>query len=117
MTGDQLNLNIVINLKDNVKMEYYQTVDIPEKVIIKLLTSGYDEICFAPQRTIEWAQLGGIKKWVSYSMENDNGQIDELVCYTFFKAKISYLSVLGSTPYVPLQIGTRKSMTKSVKKR
>ena len=101
MTGDQLKLNIAINLKENVKMEYYQTAEVPEKVIMKLLTSGYDEICFAPQNTIEWTQLGGIKKWVSYSMENDNSQIDELVCYTFFKAKISYLSVLGSTLYVP----------------
>ena len=85
MTGNDLKLNIIIDLKDNVKMVYDRntTADCSGKVIMKLLTSVCDEICFAPQHTKEWTQIGGIKKWVSYqdSIESEpSSPVDEAVC-------------------------------------
>ena len=49
---------------------------------LKLLTSDYDEIFFAPHNPNEWTQLGKMEFWVPSSPYN-NDPIDEPVRLAF----------------------------------
>ena len=86
LKGNELKLSICINLKDNVKMELDES-ELADcgNLKLKLLTSDYDEIFFAPQNPNEWTQLGKMEKWVvPSSVENNNDPIDELVRLLLF---------------------------------